>query len=117
VFASIRSGLLELLAESNDAVDAFAHVVAPHTDPEALFMYAGVQAHFGDRERALARLTDAVERGFSVPQALREHPWLEPLRGGAVFAGLVERTEEESRLALAAFRDAGGEALLGPASG
>ena len=84
-----------------------------HTDPEAFFMYAAVQAHFGDPERALARLTRAVDGGFTVPQALREHPWLSPLRSAPAFAGLVERADARRRQALAAFRDAGGEALLG----
>jgi serine/threonine-protein kinase len=113
VFAAIRAGLLALYADSGGAVDAFAGIVAPHTDPEALFMYAGVQAHFGDSERAFARLTEAVGRGFSVPQALREHPWLESLRGSPAFDALVERAEADCRLARAAFREAGGEALLG----
>ena len=48
-----------------------------------------------------------------MPQALREHPWLSPLRAAPAFAGLVERADARRRQALAAFRDAGGETLLG----
>ena len=93
VFAAIRSGLLALFEGAPGAVEGFVDVVATHTDPEAFFMYAAVQAHFGDPERALARLTRAVDGGFTVPQALREHPWLSSLRASPAFAGLVERAE------------------------
>jgi len=82
-------------------------------DPEALFMYAGVQARFGDTARALARLTSAVEGGFTVPEALRGHPWLAPLRDSAAFGPLVERAETARREAEEAFREAGGPSLLG----
>jgi tetratricopeptide (TPR) repeat protein len=113
VFASIRTGLRALLEEAPGAVEGFADTVATHTDPEAFFMYAALQAHFGDPERALARLTKAVDGGFTVPQALREHPWLSSLRSSPAFPGLVERAEARRSQALVAFRDAGGETLLG----
>ncbi len=113
VFAAIRSGLARLLAEEPGAAESFANIVEAHTDPEAFFMYASVQAHFGDREHAFDRLARAVDHGFSVPQALREHPWLAPLRDAEHFGALVERAEADSRLARAAFLEAGGETLLG----
>ena len=113
VFATIRAGLLAIFEEAPGAASAFADVVARHTDPEAFFMYAAVQAHFGDPERALARLTKAIDGGFTVPQTLREHPWLSPLRTAPAFARLVERADERRSQALVAFRDAGGDTLLG----
>jgi hypothetical protein len=76
-------------------------------------LYAATQARCGDERRALERLTRGVLGGFAVPQALRGHPWLEPLRTEPSFAGLVERAAAERELALAAYRTAGGEALLG----
>jgi hypothetical protein len=48
-----------------------------------------------------------------VPQTLREHPWLATLRSSPRFPGLVEQAEAGRRLALDAFHEAGGEALLG----
>jgi serine/threonine protein kinase len=113
VFDTIRRGLIALFEGAPGALDAFADMVTSHTDPEAFFMYAAAQAHFGDTERALARLTMAVDGGFTVPEALRVHPWLGALRANPAFAPLVERAEEGQRQALVAFRDAGGEALLG----
>ncbi len=113
VFASIRASLQALLERTPRAVEGFGGAVASHTDPEAFFTYAAVQAHFGDPERALARLTRAVEGGFTVPQALREHPWFESLRSTPAFPSLVERAVARRTQALAAFQEAGGEALLG----
>jgi tetratricopeptide (TPR) repeat protein len=113
VFAAIRTGLLALLEDAPGAVENFGSFVSSHTDPEAFFMYAAVQAHFGDPERALARLTRAVDGGFTAPQALREHPLFGPLRSAPAFAGLVERAEARRSQALTAFREAGGETLLG----
>jgi TolB-like protein/predicted Ser/Thr protein kinase len=116
VFAAIRAGMLDLYRGAPGAVEAFAETVIAHTDPEAFFTYATLQAHFGDHERALARLAIAVERGFSVPEALRRHPWLAALQGAAGFGGLVDRAESDREQALAAYREAGGEKLLGPAA-
>ena len=97
------------------AADSFAGVVSSHTDPEAYFMYAAVQAHFGDPERALARLTRAVDGGFTVPRP-SAHPWLSALRCRSAstpslaasssaplrrVALLVERAEERRRDAAA----------------
>ena len=112
VFESIRLGLTGLFDGRPDAPDRFAHVAATHTDPEALYMYAGVQARFGDTAHALARLTSAVEGGFTVPEGLA-HPWLAPLRADPAFARLVERSEAARMVAEQAFQQAGGPALLG----
>jgi hypothetical protein len=51
--------------------------------------------------------------GFTVPEALRRHPWLEPLRGEAAFGALVERAEAVRGDAGRAFHEAGGPVLLG----
>jgi serine/threonine protein kinase len=114
VLVAIRAGLLALFEEAPGAVDAFANIVAVHTDPEAFFMYAAVVAHFGDSERAFPGLTSAVEGGFTVPQALRDHPLLAALHGAPAFARLVERAEAGRSEAMRSYREAGGEALLGP---
>ena len=86
-----------------------------HQDPEAFFLFATILAYFGDSANALDALVRSVETGFSVPFALRGHPWLASLRADERFPALVERAEAHRRLALAAFREAGGEALLGAA--
>jgi hypothetical protein len=113
VWASIARALLALVDRSPDAAAAFAELAAAHTDPEALFMYAACQARVGDTARAHSTLVASVEGGFTVPQALREHPWLAPLREAPSFGPLVERAEAARRVAERDFREAGGPALLG----
>ena len=54
-------------------------------------MYGSCQARGGDGRGALVAITSAVEGGFTVPQALREHPWLEGIRDEAAAAGVVAR--------------------------
>ncbi|HYN01540.1 MAG TPA: protein kinase [Vicinamibacteria bacterium] len=113
VWASIVRALLALVDRSPDAAAAFAELAATHTDPEALFMYAACQARVGDTAGAHSTLVASVEGGFTVPQALREHPWLTPLRDAPSFGPLVERAEAARRVAERDFQEAGGPALLG----
>ena len=113
VFAAIVRALLALVDRSPDAAEAFAELAATHTDPEALFMYGACQARVGDAAHALPTLVACVEGGFTVPQALRDHPWLAPLRETSTFGLLVARAEAARDEAERAFRAAGGPALLG----
>lgn len=113
VFAAILRALLALLDRSPDAAEGFAELAATHTDPEALFMYGACQARVGDAGRALPTLVASVEGGFTVPQALRDHPWLAPLREASTFGRLVERAEAARGEAERAYQAAGGPALLG----
>jgi serine/threonine protein kinase/tetratricopeptide (TPR) repeat protein len=113
VFAAILRALGALVDRSPDAAERFAELAADHMDPEALFMYGACQARVGDTARALPTLVACVERGFTVPEALRAHPWLESLRGSATWDALVERAEDARAEAERAFREAGGPGLLG----
>jgi serine/threonine protein kinase len=113
VWASIVRALIALVDRSPDAAAAFAELAATHTDPEALFMYAACQARVGETAAAHSTLVASVEGGFTVPQALRDHPWLAPLRDAPSFGPLVERAEAARRVAERDFQEAGGPALLG----
>jgi serine/threonine protein kinase len=88
-----------------------AELVAAHTDPEALYLYATCQAQVGEVEQALHTMAAVVEGGYTAPEALL-HPWLAPLRGPRLDA-LVAQAETGRRAAEQAFREAGGPALLG----
>jgi len=101
------------LAGGREAAEAMAEAAAAHTDPEAVFAYGVCQASLGDDDRALATLARAVEGGYHVPQALAGHPWLAGLREAKRLDALLARAEAGRQQALRAFRDAGGEALLG----
>ncbi len=112
VFVAIVRALEGMLDGAPDAFEAFASLATGHSDPEALFMYGAGLARLGD-PRALAILGASVDGGFTVPQGLREHPWLSSVRGDPVMAAVVERAEAARRETGRAFLEAGGPALLG----
>ncbi len=98
-----------------EAADSFEECVALHRDPEAFYMIASGLAQLGRPARALEVLERAVGTGYFVAPALRRDPLLDPVRGEPAFGSLVARAEEGRALALSAFREAGGDMLLGVA--
>jgi serine/threonine protein kinase/tetratricopeptide (TPR) repeat protein len=85
-------------------------------DPEGEFFGARAAAHVGEVDRALTMLDHVVGRGFYCPAILRGDPWLAPLRAEARFTEVLARADARSAEAAVAFRQAGGEKLLGPAN-
>jgi serine/threonine protein kinase/tetratricopeptide (TPR) repeat protein len=82
-------------------------------DPEGLYLVARELAYVGARPEALDMLDRVVTGGFHCPRALLQDPWLDSIRGDPTFVRLLHRAEEESAASLAAFRDGGGERVLG----
>lgn len=72
-----------------------------------------IAAQLGRPGRALEVLGKAVDAGFFVAPALARDPLIEPLRSDHGFADLLARAEKGRAAALVAFREAGGERLLG----
>ncbi len=99
------------------AIAAGDAAVAAHDDPEALFLFGWFFAALGLKERALAVLARSVGGGFLASPTLIRDSRFDFLRGEPAFRELVHRTEDRRAQALAAFRDAGGESLLGLARG
>jgi TolB-like protein len=83
------------------------------TDPEAIFQGAWLLCDIGEHERALERVQRAIAAGYCVAPTLAAAPAFDALRGDARFEGLLAEAEAGRQQALAAFRDAGGERLLG----
>ncbi len=107
---------LRLLVEGHRAQGlAAAQTILPpgYRDPETLYYVARLLAHFGDPGTALALLARAVEEGFFCFSALARDPWLNTLRGDPAFTKILRHAEARHREALAAFRQAGGDRLLG----
>jgi TolB-like protein len=116
VFGQVRDGLRALLEGREEGLPALRSIVALHTDPEALYVYACVQARFGEPHEALATLQRSIERGYCPAQALRREQWLEGVHGLAGFEALRARADAGRHEALAAFRDAAGDQVLGAAA-
>jgi hypothetical protein len=82
-------------------------------DPEAIFQEGWLLCDVGERERGLVQLRRAVAKGYFVAPTLSGSRQFDALRSDAAFQELLAEAEAGRRQALAAFREAGGERLLG----
>ncbi len=80
-------------------------------DPEGLLLGALLMARGGAQDAALDLIERVTDGGFIPP--IREMPWFASLAGNERFEALMIRAEEGRARAARAFRDAGGETLLG----
>jgi len=76
-------------------------------------MIASCQAYVGD-PRALESLTQAIQGGYTVPDALRTNTWFEGLRREGKLDALIERAEAGRQEARRVFDENRGQELLGP---
>ncbi len=98
----------------DEGLGAAERLLARSLDAETLWQIARVFAYFGEQARALALFGLSLERGFIIYRILtRQDPWLDALRSSPEFGSLLQRAESRYRAASAAFRNAGGEQLLG----
>jgi non-specific serine/threonine protein kinase len=82
-------------------------------DPEAIFQIGWLLCDVGALERGFDGVRRAVEKGYAVAPTLQASPAFDALRHEPAFQQLVARAEADRQRALAAFRDDGGERLLG----
>jgi serine/threonine protein kinase/tetratricopeptide (TPR) repeat protein len=82
-------------------------------DPEAIFQEGWLLCDAGEQARGLRHLELAVGKGYFAAPALGGRPAFDALRGDPAFEALLAQAEAGRQRALAAFRDAGGERLLG----
>ena len=101
-----------------EGLGAAERLLARSLDADSLWQVARALSRLGEQARALAEFNRSLDRGFVVYRILtREDPWLDSLRSSPEFADLLQRSESRYRAAAAAFRDAGGEQLLGVGPG
>lgn len=82
-------------------------------DPEAMFQEAWLFCDVGELEDGLAMVARAVRKGYFVSPVLAKAPAFDPLRADSAFQSLMIEAEAGRSRALAAFREAGGDRLLG----
>ncbi len=109
---AMRATLEGKRAESVEAAEQMLNGPLP-ADPCPRFYVARALARIGDTDRALEHLKTAVDSGFFCHPILATDPWLDPVRGHAEFASILQRANTRHRNAAAAFLQAGGDAVLG----
>jgi serine/threonine protein kinase len=82
-------------------------------DPEGIFQVAWLLCDLGEHAQAMDGLRRAVDKGYAVASTLAHRPQFDALRGDPAFRRLLADAEAAREKALAAFREAGGERLLG----
>jgi hypothetical protein len=92
---------------------AVEEALATFFDPEASFLYSLILSRMGKVERGLELLEGAVGAGYNAGHALAEEASFDPLRGNRRFERLRQQVAARREAALAAYRSAGGERLLG----
>jgi hypothetical protein len=98
--------------------DMLAHmsVLSPlkiQDDPEAIFQEGWLLCDVGEHQRGLSYLQRAVAKGYFVLPTLTGSPQFEALRTDSIFKALLAEADAGRRNALSAFREGGGERLLG----
>ncbi len=99
--------------QRDETVVAVGRVASGIGDPEGLFYLTQLNAHVGDVEGALALFERVVAGGFSCFPSFASDSWLDGLRAHAEFRRVLSLAEVSHRKAVAAFREAGGERVLG----
>jgi serine/threonine-protein kinase len=82
-------------------------------DAEAVFQMGWLLCDLGEYERGLPPLRRAVDKGYSVVPTLAGAPAFDPLREDARFQAVLADAVAARDAARAAFREAGGDRLLG----
>jgi TolB-like protein len=105
-------GVREFLSLSEASRPAVFKNLDGAFDPEEIF-FVGTQAARLGMPEATEILGRAVDAGYPVRDALARHPWITPIHGQPGFADVLRRAEQARERAQDAFREAGGETLLG----
>jgi TolB-like protein len=83
------------------------------SDPEGLYYGSRHLAKLGEVRVALREFNRAVDGGFFCYPGFKNDPWLGRLRGHDVFEAAMARAKEKHGEAVAAFKAAGGERIVG----
>ncbi len=96
-----------------DALTARRQGLKIDQDPEAIFQEGWLLCDIGRHEAGLPHLQRAVAKGYFVASTLAERPQFDPLRNEPAFRAMLDQATAGRERALDAFRQAGGERLIG----
>ena len=82
-------------------------------DPEAMFQEGWLLCDLGEYREGLRLVQHGVKKGYFVSETLAKRAEFDALRGDEAFRTITAEAEEHRRHALNAFRQSGGERLLG----
>ena len=82
-------------------------------DPEAQFQIGWMLCDVGEGERGVELIQRAVDKDYAAVTALRHAKAFDALRGDPRFQKILAKAQSDLDLGLAAFREHGGERLLG----
>ncbi len=82
-------------------------------DPEAIFLQGWLFCEVGAHELGIAHLQRAVAKGYFAAPTLAQSPHFDAVRSDPTFCAAQAAAEAGRQHAFAAFREAGGERLLG----
>jgi len=98
--------------EMDGRMSVFRHLKIQE-DPEAVFQEGWLLCDLGDYETGLRFLRRAMEKHYWVLDTLRNSRQFDGLRDHPEFAALLAQAQNGRERALAVYRNAGGERLLG----
>jgi eukaryotic-like serine/threonine-protein kinase len=108
--------LVAWLDRRRDEVLRGMSILAPlkiQYDPEAIFQEGWLLCDVGEHAAGLPYLQRAVAKGYFAAPTLARAKQFDAMRGDPAFQSLLADAETGRQRALAAFREAGGERLLG----
>ena len=82
-------------------------------DPEHVFLRGWLLCDVGEHQHGLAYLRRAVAKGYFAAPTLEGRPEFAALRGEPAFDEVLAEAQAGRQRAFAAFRESGGERLLG----
>ena len=109
----VRGVIAAIERRAEGFVVAFDRSIQGIRDPEFLYQWALMASQVGDTTRALDTLERVVDRGWCCAASMARDPWLDHVRDEPRFITLLRKAEERHRAAANAFREAGGDRLLG----
>ena len=99
-------------SEMDGRISVFRHLKIQQ-DPEAIFQEGWMRCDVEDLDVGLEYLQRAVAKRYYAAETLAMSPQFDPLRSRPAFQALLAEAEAGRQRALTAFREAGGDQLLG----